>query len=255
MKRLRNILEDNVDERFYLSEEKTVKLVEQLSAKEGLQQTGYIEKNMQGNRVYDANGVDATVASQTGGGNTEPKIAEEVRPILTPDRLEKRQNGRRFKEDGEPMFTLTAQDRHGVAILRPVRTEYGKKIRSKYESGEIQESRHNMTTLQPRWDGTSNTLTTVQKDNLLLEQPKYRIRKLTPLECFRLQAFPDEYHEILSANGISNTQLYKMAGNAVTVSVIDAIGKRLIPYLTNNKEVITYQPAQTNYTNMPLITP
>lgn len=37
-----------------------------------------------------------------------------VKPCLTPQRLEKRQNGRRFKENGEPMFTLTAQDRHGI---------------------------------------------------------------------------------------------------------------------------------------------
>ena len=41
----------------------------------------------------------------------------EVRPVLTPERMEKRQNGRRMKEDGEPMFTLTSQDRHGVYIL------------------------------------------------------------------------------------------------------------------------------------------
>lgn len=40
----------------------------------------------------------------------------EVRAVLTPDREEKRQNGRRMKDEGEPMFTLTAQDRHGVAI-------------------------------------------------------------------------------------------------------------------------------------------
>ena len=37
-------------------------------------------------------------------------------PVLTPDRIEKRQNGRRFKKDGEEMFTLTAQDRHGIMI-------------------------------------------------------------------------------------------------------------------------------------------
>ncbi len=39
-----------------------------------------------------------------------------VQPVLTPDRPNKRQNGRRFKEDGEPMFTLTGQDKHGVLI-------------------------------------------------------------------------------------------------------------------------------------------
>ncbi|NLC04079.1 MAG: hypothetical protein GX787_07375 [Tissierellia bacterium] len=56
------------------------------------------------------------------------------------------------------------------AILTPKRTEYGKSIRKDYESGKIQESRHNMTELQPREDGISNTLTTVQKDNLVLEK-------------------------------------------------------------------------------------
>ena len=54
-------------------------------------------------------------------------------------------------------------------ILRPVRTEYGKAIRKKYESGEIKESRHNMTRLKPRFDGIANTLTTVLKDNLVFE--------------------------------------------------------------------------------------
>lgn len=54
-------------------------------------------------------------------------------------------------------------------VLTPRRTEYGKQIRKAYENGQIQESRHNMTELEPRKDGVSNTLTTVQKDNLLLE--------------------------------------------------------------------------------------
>src|SRR5699024_9682873 len=54
------------------------------------------------------------------------KIAEaqEVRPVLTPDRMEKRQNGRRFKEDGEEMFTLTSQDRHGIAIKEATKKGY-----------------------------------------------------------------------------------------------------------------------------------
>ena len=49
--------------------------------------------------------------NKRGGENSGVAI-----PVLTPERAEKRQNGRRFKEDGEPMFTLTTQDRHGVAI-------------------------------------------------------------------------------------------------------------------------------------------
>ncbi len=145
-------------------------------------------------------------------------------PVLTPDRAEKRQNGRRFKEDGEPMFTLTGQDRHGVAI-EPV--------------------------------GVTNTLSTVQKDNQLAvkvtEQreketdgifikiseeltvyavwyEKYQcyiaIRKLTPRECFRLQGWTDDYFEKAEFVN-SDSQLYKQAGNGVTVSVIQTIAERM----------------------------
>ena len=54
----------------------------------------------------------------------------------------------------------------------------------------------------------------------------FRIRKLTPKECFRLQGFPDEYFE-RAASVNSNSQLYKQAGNSVTVNVIYEIAKRL----------------------------
>src|SRR5699024_12256266 len=48
------------------------------------------------------------------GASPALNLSNAVYAVLTPDRIEKRQNGRRFKEDGEPMFTLTSQDRHGV---------------------------------------------------------------------------------------------------------------------------------------------
>jgi DNA (cytosine-5)-methyltransferase 1 len=306
--RLRDILEDNVDERYYLSEEKTTKLIAQLerqapSVTEEIkcfnprnvdtgeqtrmqdrvydtngtsialtagfsERMNVLEPQMLGHidlkghdaikRVYSTEGVSPTLTTM-GGGHREPKIAEpqieqftqgdgvaccidanytkgigpsaidkgkrthviqpieynrktgigkeldvahtvnhsdwrglnrnqtqnavleEIRPVLTPDRENKRQNGRRFKNDGEESFTLTAQDRHGVAIGTP---------------------------------------------------PRYRIRKLTPRECFRLQGFPDSEFDKLVSAGISNSQLYKMAGNAVTVNVIEAIGERLIPLIT-----------------------
>lgn len=62
------------------------------------------------NRVYEADGISPTLNTAQ-GGNRQPKITI---PVLTPDRPEKRQNGRRFKEDGEPSFTLTGQDKHGI---------------------------------------------------------------------------------------------------------------------------------------------
>ena len=55
----------------------------------------------------------------------------------------------------------------------------------------------------------------------------YKIRRLTPLECFRLQGFPDEMVEIAKQLGIADTHLYKMAGNAVTVNVVEAVAKKL----------------------------
>jgi len=91
-----------------------------------------------------------------------------IKAVLTPEREKKRQNGRRFKEDGEEMFTLTGQDKHGVMI---------------------------------------------DSD----------IRKLTPLECERLQGFPDNWTKELS-----DTQRYKTCGNAVTVCVIEEIMSGLI---------------------------
>ena len=173
------------------------------------------------NCVYSSQGLSHTTLNTMQGGGREPKIAM---PVLTPDRAEKRQNGRRFKEDGDEMFTLIAQDRHGVAVLRPVRTKYGKEIRKAYENGEVEESRHNMTKLEPRQDGISNTITTVQKDNLLKDD--FRIRKFTPRECWRLQGFPDlAFDKAQEVN--SNSQLYKQAGNSVTVNVIAEIANKL----------------------------
>ena len=83
-----------------------------------------------------------------------------ARAVLTPER-EKRQNGRRMKEDGEPSFTVNTQDRHGV------------------------------------YDGL-------------------RVRRFTPLECERLQGFPDNWTE-----GVSDRHRFTQMGNAVTVNVIE----------------------------------
>lgn len=241
-------------------------------------------------------GIDGIAKCHSAGHNNNPKIAI---PVLTPDRAEKRQNGRRFKEDGEPMFTLTSQDRHGVAIdplgvLRNVRTEYGKEIRKDYESGKLNISRHEFLANEIREDGIANTLSTVQKDNQLavkvaeatkqgysecrvgidavnLSVPgsktrrgrvgkevantldtscnqgifvkvsdeltvyavwyeKYQcyiaIRKLTPKECFRLQGWSDDYFEKAQFVN-SDSQLYKQAGNGVTVTVIEAIARKM----------------------------
>ena len=104
------------------------------------------------------------------GGNNVPYI---VKAVLTPDRKDKRQNGRRIKEHNEPAFTLTSQDRHGVQV------------------------------------GT-------------------KLRKLTPLECERLQSLPDNWTKwYRDGSLVPDNQRYERCGRAVTVNVIEQIAKRL----------------------------
>lgn len=74
--------------------------------------------------------------------------------------------------------------------------------------------------LEPRMDGKSNCLTTVQKDNLL--QTRAGLRRLTPTECARLQTVPSWYEWV-----VSDTQIYRMCGNGWTVRVIEHILKNL----------------------------
>lgn len=94
--------------------------------------------------------------------------------------------------------------------------------------------------LEPNSQGICNTLTSVQKDNMVLEQPKYRIRKLTPRECGRLMGVSDEdISKMATVN--SNTQLYKQFGNSIVVDVMCAMFKNL-----NIKQGDSNEALQTN---------
>lgn len=75
------------------------------------------------------------------------------------------------------------------------------------------------------------TLSDLYKINRLDETTKYVIRKITPLEALRLQGFPDDCYESFKNQQIKDTEIYKMAGNAVTVNVIESIANHLKPYM------------------------
>lgn len=130
------------------------------------------ERGMNGQAI-DATRLSPTLTTNKGEGH---KIAK---PVLTPTRAVKRQNGRRMKNHGEPSFTLTTQDQHGI-----------------YDGAEI--------------------------------------RRLTPLECERLQAFPDSWtshgHD---GKPISDTQRYRVIGNAVTVTIPQKLITKLINHHKN----------------------
>ena len=174
-------------------------------------------KNTQRGRVYDPEGLAPTL-NTVSGGSLEPKIIEVPCAIASRGRNPDNPNDR--------------------------------------TTGSPTEQR-----LEPNTTNCANTLTTVQKDNYILEpkviddtvgfydepriydetvptlraeryglkvtecNPELRIRKLTPKECFRLMGFSDEDFD--SIHGISNAQLYKMAGNSIVVNVLEEIFKSL----------------------------
>jgi DNA (cytosine-5)-methyltransferase 1 len=140
-------------------------------------------------RVYSDEGLSPSLNTAQ-GGNRQPFI-----PVLTPDRPEKRQNGRRMKEDGEEMFTLTGQDTHGIAIM------------DLYNHKEHTDRCPTLT--EPH-------------HNTIRVREGMKIRRLTPIEYERLQGFPDNW-----TIG-SDTQRYKQCGNAVTVNVIQAIAEKIL---------------------------
>ena len=161
-------------------------------------------RNSQRDRVYSDDGLAPTISTKP-GGNTEPKIAI---PVLTPDRAEKRQNGRRFKDNGEPMFTLTRADIHGVAIEPTGFNCVPNRTCSQGIFVQVSEE----LTIYAVW------------------YEKYQcyiaIRKLTPRECFRLQGWSDDYFNKAQFVN-SDSQLYKQAGNGVTVTVIEVIARKM----------------------------
>lgn len=137
----------------------------------------------QSNTVYDENALCPNITTVEGGGTQQIKICESQIVAMrgrNPDNPSDRTVGSPTEQRLEVNMQgtsncLTSVQKDNLVmesqVLTPKRTEYGKQIRKAYESGQIQESRHNMTELEPRQDGVSNTLTTVQKDNLLLEKP------------------------------------------------------------------------------------
>ena len=173
---------------------------------------GEFNKGGQGDRIYSIDG--KSVCLSANGGGRGAKTGLYACPIETP------------------------------ACLRYERTDYAKEIRKGYENGTIQERMCNLREWHPRPDGKSNTITSVQKDNMIIQladgkqHPIYEvrngfitikdkqypiklvdgfyiIRKLTVTECCRLQTMPDDYCRAVSA-----TQGYKGLGNGWTAEVI-----------------------------------
>lgn len=224
---------------------------------------GEVNSSQEG-QVHDISGI---AKCHSAGHNNSPKVAI---PVLTPDRAKKRQNGRRFKGNGDPMFTLTAQNKHGVVVA--IDDTYGFGGTRIYEDafptlrsersglkcgiGIIDPQGRNKKKVSPKdicptlrsethgnvpeviksvnvSDDSHNGIYVELPNGVICyaiwyekEQCYITIRKLTPKECFRLQGWTDDYFE-RAAFVNSDSQLYKQAGNGVTVDVVYAIGKKI----------------------------
>ncbi|NCB44621.1 MAG: DNA (cytosine-5-)-methyltransferase [Clostridia bacterium] len=253
--RLKDFLEDEVDEKFYISNEKVEKIINS---------TFMQEKKM----IQNADGICSTLLARD---YKDPKCI----PCITPDREEKRQNGRRFKEDGEPMFTLTSQDRHGILQVGMLDIKGNEQVRRVYSEDGLSPTlntmaggnrqpkvavreatkcnqaticlnskggRNGIEGLQPSLtdrvydsEGISTAITT-SEFFMPSYTTDYRIRKLTPKECFRLMGFSDEEFQRCVDAGVSNSQLYKQAGNSIVTDVLYYIFKNLLKEVKNVKK-------------------
>lgn len=242
-----------------------------IGANTGLYCVGNVNPSGRGmnGSVYDARGLAPSVTTNKGEGAKvfidqildRPKITEDARcltsrytagvtnhnacnsgvleahAVITPDRMEKRQNGRRMKEEGEPMFTLTGQDRHGVYLCNRSNDECDAGVEVSVRNGtkqgyDLAHPGDGICLAYPKSStrrgrvgkGCSQTLDTGCQMGTVMKCG--RIRRLTPRECFRLQGFPDELFERARAVN-SDAQLYKQTGNAVTATVAYAVAMAL----------------------------
>ena len=269
-KRLKDVLEDEVDERYYLDDERAQQLIATITDGNEIGYVPYKEggKQHQSNTVYDKEKVAPTIEARDYKGAKqilEPEIKQIGNTTPNPKR-ENPQTGRTYDVDGlAPTLNTMQGGNRQPQIIEP-------KIVASRGRGTNNEQR-----LEVNKDDTSNTLTTVEKDNYVLEGipiknntdqgyliakdgdgvdlayptsntrrgrvqesmsqtlttddskgvvENYRIRKLTPLECFRLMDVTDEdFYKAQAVN--SNSQLYKQAGNSIVVAVLEAIFRNM----------------------------
>jgi len=178
-------------------------------------------------RVYSPDGKSPTVTTCQ-GGNTEPKVVAGAwrgrynEDGSTSQKLELR------KDEKANAITTVQKDSFVVQSYREVRTEEAKKARkeNRQKTGK-DHTPFRAKELQPRDDGKVGTVTPALNNDHKISLTKNDTqevywRKLTPLECERLQTVPDNY-----TNHVSNTQRYKMLGNGWTIEVITHILKNM----------------------------
>ena len=233
---LLDILEDNVPEKYYLSRKQAEKLL-------------YKEKPTQGERIYSSKGVSCTLTSGSGGfgGHSGLYLIEDTENFGLPIKSKTKdgyqiaypgdsidtafsgQNSRRGRVGSQVAHTLTTSATQAYYFIDlnpdPKLTEIARCITARQDSGiSNRKAEHSGVFVE------STDFTDDEKSAVAFIEPNGeihigRIRKLTPRECWRLQGFTNDQFNKAKATGLSDSRLYKMAGNAVTVNVISEIGQ------------------------------
>ena len=212
----------------------------------------------EGNRVYAADGLAITQTSSAGGfaGRTglyvipiKSKTKSGYQLALPYDSIDTAyadMNSRRGRVGAETAHTLTTSSTQGVYLIdmnpSPKLTELARCITARQDSGISKRPGEHSAVLvivkeiSPdeiseldgvTADGSDKTAGLIILSNEEGHQFIGYIRKLTPRECWRLQGFTDAQFDKVKAVGISDSQLYKMAGNAVTVPAVFAVAREL----------------------------
>lgn len=210
--RLKDVLEDRVGEKYFLSFEMTKGFIEKAPG------VGYINQDTQASKVISEDGVFQTLCAGTHGyANGYVKVKEATKKGSTYAEL-----GHTINLD-HPNST-TRRGRVGHQIAQTLTTSCNQAVVVPPEivvAGSLEHYGNDPNGIAP-------TITVVSgggREKKILDNS--RIRRLTPLECFRLMGFDDVDHETLSRNKVSNTQIYKQAGNSIVVDVLEEIFCRL----------------------------
>ena len=191
--RLKDILEKEVDEKYYLSNDKVKQFIvnnPNINMNDSVLGTCHKRNDLSfaiRDRVYNTEKESPTLTS------TMYKDAPKILQI-----------GQLYGTEREPNPQAEAVDGDSINLEQP---------NSKTRRGIV-------------GHGVAQTLNTAPQQAVV--EPSLRIRKLTPKECFRLMGFDDADIDVLIENGISNTQLYKQAGNSIVVNVLEAILDNLV---------------------------
>lgn len=244
--KLRDVLEDVVEEKYYIN--KPFKFINKEDSDSVCRRVADVELNGHDylKRVYDTEKCSPTLPTGT-GGNHEPKILEldiskRICGNVNPSR--RGMNGVVYNSEYEAPTVTTNKGEESKILIpcnAPVKKdstpiENNKVVELGYFPYPNSDKKHQSNVFLDK-DGLNCTVDTCTGGN---RQPKiyddYRVRKLTPRECWRLQAFSDMDFEKCVNIGISNAQLYKQAGNSITVRVLEYIFKELFKeYIERNK--------------------